>query len=91
MSAEKGEAIEETPDEQPPFHYPIDYVIRVWLEHKYYHNYPEPGGYNDQCPYLMADFHTLTMYHIRVDKNVFTEMMIPNTSDAPSWLDLAKD
>ena len=91
VNAEKGEKIYDIPDEQPPLHYPIDYVLRTWLEHKYYHTYPEAGGYNDQCLFLMADWGTLTMYHIRVENGVFTEIVLPDVSDAPSWLDMGRD
>lgn len=89
ITAEKGEGL--TPDEQEPLFYPLDYALDTWLEHKAHGAYPDSGSYGDQCPLLMRDWRTLTMYHIRVGRNVFTELVLSDTSNAPSWLDLAKD
>lgn len=44
VNAEKGEEIYDIPDEQPPLHYPLDYVLDTWLERKVHHIYPEAGG-----------------------------------------------
>lgn len=68
----------ETEDEQ--------YVIRTWIEHRLHHTYPEPGGYNDQDPYLMEDWHTLNLCYARVCAGQF---MVPaffhREGDRPTW------
>ncbi len=89
VKAEKGESAGETPGEQPTFHYPIDYVIRTWIEHKLHHIYPDAGGYNDQCKYLMEDWHTVNMYHIRVAKGELSAQIIDE--EAIPLQDLRRD
>lgn len=91
VRAEAGEENNTVPDEQPTFHHEIDYVIRTWLERKMHHTYPEPGGYNDQDAQLVEDWHTMNMYHIRVEKGVFTEVALPGIDSAPNWMDMGRD
>ncbi len=86
VAAEKGEENDDIPDEPERLHFEINYVIRTWLEHKLHHTYPELGGYNDQDPWLMEDWHTLNMFYARVSKGVFSAL--PLSSDAGDWLDL---
>jgi hypothetical protein len=67
VATEKGEDDDdELLPELDALHYNEDYVIRTWIEHKIHHTYPEPGGYNDQDPYLMSDWHTLNLCYVRV-------------------------
>lgn len=63
---DKGEQLEYTSSTPAKLFYDIDYVAQTWLEHKLHHLYPEAGGYNDQCPYLMKDWHTFNLYYSRV-------------------------
>ncbi len=86
VAMEKGEEDDEIPETPPPFSHEADYVLRTWLEHKLHHLYPESGGYNDQDPYLMKDWHTVNLYYMRAEKGVFTAL--PVSADAGSWLDL---
>lgn len=89
VNAESGKELYDIPDEQPPLYYPLDLVLNTWLEHKMHHVLPESGGYMNQCPYLMRDWRTATMYHIRIEKGVFSAPLIPPA--APSWQNLMGD
>lgn len=89
VKAEKGEDNDSVPNEQPAFYHDIDYVIRTWLEHRVHHTYPDPGGYNDQDERLMDDWHTMTMYYIRIEKGVFSAP--PKMEGAQQWGDLLRD
>lgn len=77
IAVEKGESFKEELDEPPPLHHEVNYAIRTWLDHRAHGSYPNPGGYNKQDPLLMADFHTLTLYHIRVENGVVSHVQMP--------------
>lgn len=78
LRAESGkENNDEPPDEQPPFFHEADYVIRTWLEHRMHHTYPDDGGYNSQCSWLMRDWHILSMYYLRAEKGVYSHISMP--------------
>lgn len=89
LLAEKGEDTQETPSEQPSFYHDVDYLVRTWLEHRLHHTYPDAGGYNDQCEWLMKDWHVLSMYYIRAEAGVFTAVQIPD--NAPDYHTLMGD
>lgn len=89
VAAEKGETDPYVPDEQPPFFHDIDYIVRTWLEHKIHHTYPEPGGYNEQCEWLMRDWHVVNMYNVRVEHGEFSAPPIPQ--NAPNWQSMVTD
>lgn len=44
----------------PGLHYPLDYMIDTWLDHRKYGKYPESGSYNDQDPLWWQDMHLMT-------------------------------
>jgi hypothetical protein len=77
VASDKNEELKDIPGEQPRFYHEVDYVMRTWLEHRLHHLYPEAGGYNDQDEYLMRDWHTLSMYYIRVYHGEFTAFVMP--------------
>lgn len=86
VAAEKGEDDPTIPDEPTYLKSDVHYAIKTWFEHRLYHTYPSAGGYNDQDADLMDDWHVLNMYHIRVDKGVFSIMQMPE--NAPDINDL---
>lgn len=79
IAAEKGETDPYIPGTQPPIYHDVDYVMRTWLEHKIHHTYPEPGGYNDQCEWLMRDWHVVNMYNIRVEHGESSILAMPES------------
>jgi hypothetical protein len=87
LVAESGKESGDIPAEQPTFYHEVDYVVRTWLEHRLHHAYPDAGAYNDQCNWLMKDWHTLSMYYIRAEKGVFTALAMPTQAD--EWESLA--
>lgn len=50
---------DDEPLDEPRLRYPLDYVIETWMEHRFHHRYPAPGGYDDQDDLLMRDWSTL--------------------------------
>lgn len=90
VAAEKSE--EEDDSELMPeldaLHHDEDYVVRTWIEHKLHHTYPEPGGYNDQDPYLMEDWHTLNLCYVRVHAGQLTvPEFLARPGNLPLWTD----
>lgn len=88
IRAEKGQLGDVDLDDPMTFHYPIDYVIRTWLDHRKHGSYPETGGYNDQDPLLMQDWHTMNLYHARVEHGIVQTMTF-DTHNAVSLDELA--
>lgn len=81
IAAEKGESLRDRLDEPPPLKCEVNYAIRTWLDHRRHGTYPRAGGYDDQDPDLMDDWHTLTLYHIRVENGVVVHVRMP--TDGP--------
>lgn len=82
IAAEKGEPLKDDEgDSPPPLTHDANYAIRTWLDHRRHGTYPRAGGYDDQDPDLMDDWHTLTLYHIRVENG--TVSYIEQAVDAP--------
>lgn len=59
QSLDDNENEDET--EFPGLHYPLDYMVDTWLDHRKYGKYPESGSYNDQDPLWWADMRLMTM------------------------------
>lgn len=79
VSIDKMEETErEIPPLPPELFHDADYAIRTWLEHRLHHTYPDIGGYNDQCAYLMRDWHSLNIYYLRVYRGEFGAQNIPD-------------
>lgn len=66
VASERGEKAHELPDEPLRLHYPADYVIATWLEHRLHGTLPRAGGYDDQCALLMLDWHALNLRYAAV-------------------------
>jgi hypothetical protein len=81
IAAERGEPFkdDDLPD-PPPFYHDVDYVIRTWLDHKEHGSYPEAGGYNDQCEFLMQDWHTMTLYRILIENGGRKSFPLPKAA-----------
>lgn len=71
-------------DDPPKFNYPIDYVVRTWMNFYRHGIYPEAGAYNDQDPRLMDDWHTMNLYHIRIENGVSSAFEVPMSEQAIS-------
>lgn len=76
--------LEDKEREVPPtpgaLYYEAEYVIRTWLEHRLHHTYPESGGYNDQCEFLMRDWHAMNVYYSRVYAGHHGESLVPDNA-----------
>jgi hypothetical protein len=81
IAIEKGETIDSTLDYPFAFFHEIDYVIATWLDHRKHGTYPRAGGYDDQDSQLMADWHTMNLYHSRVERGEIIALDMPE--DAP--------
>lgn len=81
IAAEKGEPFKDALDMPSKLSHEVNYAIRTWLDHRKHGSYPKPGGYDRQCPFLMADWHTLSLYHSRVENGDYVSMTLP--TDAP--------
>lgn len=79
VAADKGETIEDELGEPYKLAHEVTYVMHTWLDHRKHGGYPEAGGYNNQCPFLMADWHTMNLYHSRVEKGIFSEIAMPTS------------
>ena len=83
---EKGEEDDDPLPELDPPWMDDDYVIQTWVEHKIHHTYPDSGGYNDQDPYLMEDWHTMNLCYARVMAGLFTvPAFLVREADRPVW------
>lgn len=80
VAAEKHEETQDIPDNLPPLKCDVHYAIKTWLQHRLHHTYPRAGGYDDQDADLMDDWHTLSLYFIRVEKGVFTQIQMPTNA-----------
>lgn len=81
IALEKGEDTDDVPEDQPPIKHDVHYAIKTWFNHRSHHTYPRAGGYDDQDADLMDDWHTLSLYYVRVEKGVTTGVQMPD--DAP--------
>ncbi len=81
IAAEKGEDIKVNLDDPPKLNYEVNYVIRTWLDHRKHGTYPRLGGYDAQCPFLMEDWHTLNLYHTRVEHGVISLINMPTSGE----------
>jgi hypothetical protein len=81
IAVDKGETVPINLDDPPQFHYEINYVIRTWFDHRKHGTYPKLGGYDCQCPFLMADWHTLNLYHTRVEHGITSFLDMPTTGE----------
>lgn len=79
VRVEKNEQIDVNLSDPPKLHYEVNYVIRTWLDHRKHGTYPRAGGYDDQCPFLMEDWHTMNLYHTRVEHGIVTIVRVPTT------------
>jgi hypothetical protein len=60
---------EDEGDELPPLalHWPFDYVLTTWLDHKRHGIYPAPGGYDSQDAQLVKeDWPQITVRYNRI-------------------------
>lgn len=89
IAAEKGEPLKDDLDEPSHLFHEVNYAIRTWLDHRKHGSYPKPGGYDRQDPFLMADWHTLNLYHSRVENGIVTVMKFPK--NAPDFSTLMGD
>lgn len=48
-------------EDEVHLHYPLDYALETWQEHRLHHTYPAPGGYDDQDAFLMKDWHVINL------------------------------
>ena len=82
IAAEKGEPLkDDNLDDPQPLHHEVNYVIRTWLDHRKHGTYPRPGGYDEQDPDLMEDWHTLTLICVRVENGITSYIDFP--AEAP--------
>lgn len=51
---------EENEPEFPGLHYPLEYMIDTWLDHRRHGKYPDTGSYNDQDPLWLQDMRLMT-------------------------------
>jgi hypothetical protein len=86
IAAEKGEPYKDELETPPKLNHEVNYAIRTWLDHRKHGIYPRAGGYDDQDPDLMADWHTLNLYHIRVENGVYSHIRMPATAPDVSTL-----
>lgn len=94
IAAEHGE---KTPDEDENefafgLHYPAQYVIRTWYEHRKNGLYPKGGGYDDQDAQLMDDWHMMDMRLLlrsrEYDASKQDDPQYPDPSNAKNWTEL---
>lgn len=80
IAAEKGEPLKDALDDPSKINHEVNYVIRTWLDHRKHGTYPRLGGYDEQDPDLMLDWHTLNLYHVRVENGVVLHLDTPNNA-----------
>lgn len=87
----KKQPDEDIPDNPVYLHYPLEYVLRTWLDHRASGTYPEAGGYNQQDAQLMDDWAALNerYFEINLDLDAREAMHDDTPEDAPYWRNLA--
>jgi hypothetical protein len=80
IAAEKGEELEGDLAEPYKLFHEVTYAVHTWFDHRKHGGYPEMGGYNSQCPFLMADWSTLSLYHSRVEHGIFNSLYTPDNA-----------
>jgi hypothetical protein len=81
IAAEKGEDYKGDLDEPHKLLHEVNYVLRTWLDHRKHGTYPKLGGYDEQDLDLMQDWHTLNLYHVRVEHGAVISIKL--SEDAP--------
>lgn len=81
VAAERGE-VSEADDAPLALHYPADYALATWLEHRLHGTLPRAGGYDDQCALLMRDWHELNVRYALAQR---TPQL--RAGSAVEWLD----
>lgn len=87
VAAEKGKPITNDLSNPPPIKLPRDYVMQTWFDHRKHGTYPRAGGYDDQDPDLMSDWHVLNLYHLRAEYGIVSIKLPTNATD---WRTLRK-
>jgi hypothetical protein len=81
IAAEKGEEIDVNLSDPPQLHYEVNYIIKAWMNYRKHGRYPRAGSLDDQCPFLIEDFHTMNLYHTRVEHGITSTVKIPTSNE----------
>jgi hypothetical protein len=86
VASEDPDYKEDIPDAPPDIQGDASYTIRTWFMFRTHHVFPRAGGYDDQDPVLMDDWHILNLYYTRARNGVYSSVVLGH-ADAAAWRD----